>query len=237
MTQVTSPSTVQSATSFANCFLFRGLEPAQRDELFVRSKIRRFEVGQTIFLMGSPGDSMMAVLHGKVRISMSSAQGREIVLAILQDGEVFGEIAMLDGKERTADAQAVTDCVLAVLERRDVLNFLEQNPSAYLRLIEVFCQRMRLTDERFAEVSMLPVHVRLARTFLRLIEDELGSRIRHAPIIRLSQRELGNLTGATREKVNRCLRDWQKAGVVKVEDGVITILKLAGLKQTAEELA
>jgi CRP/FNR family transcriptional regulator, cyclic AMP receptor protein len=142
---------------------------------------------------------------------------------------------MLDGKERTADAQAVTDCVLAVLERRDVLNFLEQNPSAYLRLIEVFCQRMRLTDERFAEVSMLPLPVRLARTFLRLIEDELGSGIRQAPIIRLSQRELGNLTGATREKVNRCLRDWQQAGVIKVERRVITILNLAGLKETAEE--
>jgi CRP/FNR family cyclic AMP-dependent transcriptional regulator len=76
--------------------------------------------------MGTPGDSMMAVLRGKVRISLSSPDGREVQLAGLQEGEVFGEIAMLDGKERTADALAVTPCDLAILERRDTLNFLEK---------------------------------------------------------------------------------------------------------------
>src|SRR6266542_2177767 len=105
--------------------------------------------------MGSPGESMMAVINGKVRISLSSADGREVLLAVLQEGEVFGEIAMLDGKERTADARAATPCDLAILERRDALNFLEKNPKACLRLIEVVCQPMRLADERIAEIAML----------------------------------------------------------------------------------
>lgn len=119
---------------------------------------------------------MMAVLNGKVRISLSSAGGKEIVLATLQEGEVFGEIAMLDGKERTADAQANTDCDLAILERRDVLAVLEKHPSACLRLVEVFCQRMRLTDERIGEVAMLQLPARLARAFLRIANEQMLPR-------------------------------------------------------------
>jgi CRP/FNR family transcriptional regulator, cyclic AMP receptor protein len=112
--------------SFGGCFLFRGLEPAHRDALVAQARLQHFDAGQTIFHMGVPGDSMMAVLRGKVRISLSSPDGREVQLAVLQEGEVFGEIAMLDGKERTADALAVTPCDLAILERRDTLNFLEK---------------------------------------------------------------------------------------------------------------
>jgi hypothetical protein len=104
----------------ANCILFRGLVTGERDAVVARARIRHFAAGETIFLMGSPGTSMMAVLRGTVRISVPSPEGREIVLAILQPGEVFGEIALLDGKERTADARAMTGCDLAVLERRGI---------------------------------------------------------------------------------------------------------------------
>src|SRR5262245_11998017 len=90
--------------------------------------MRQVADGEPMFLMGSPGTSMMAVLSGRVRISIPSNEGREIVLAVLQPGEVFGEIAVLDGKDRTADAHAVTACTLAVLERHDVLEFLERSP-------------------------------------------------------------------------------------------------------------
>src|SRR5262249_22606850 len=96
------------------CTLFRGLPTEDRDRLIARARIRHFAAGQTIFTMGAPGDSMLAVLNGEVRISVPSYRDRELQLAILQPGEVFGEIAVLDGKERTADAQAITDCDLAV---------------------------------------------------------------------------------------------------------------------------
>jgi CRP/FNR family cyclic AMP-dependent transcriptional regulator len=118
----------------------------------------------------------VAVLNGRVRISLSSADGREVLLAMLGEGEVFGEIAMLDGKERTADARAATPCDLAILERRDAVNFLAQAPQACLRLIEVFCQRMRLTDERIAEVAMLRLPARLAKTILRMVDERHDSK-------------------------------------------------------------
>src|SRR5215469_1560205 len=88
--------------SLGNCVLFRDLEAADKDALLARARIRHVPAGETIFLMGFPGDSMMAVLSGNVRISVTSAEGREIVFAILSEGDVFGEIAMLDGQERTA---------------------------------------------------------------------------------------------------------------------------------------
>ena len=105
----------------AGCALFRNLTPDERTALAARAHMRAFEAGDTIFLMGAQHDSMVAVLSGDVKISMTSSEGKEIVLAILHPGEVFGEIAMLDGKPRSADAKALTDCSLAVLDRRDVL--------------------------------------------------------------------------------------------------------------------
>src|SRR5262249_11349622 len=123
----------------ANCVLFRGLVTVERDALVGRARMRQFAAGEPIFLMGSPRTSMMAVLSGSVRISIPSHAGRELVLAMLQPGEVFGEIAVLDGKERTADAHAMTACILAVLDRRDVLEFLERHPNVWPRVVEVLC--------------------------------------------------------------------------------------------------
>jgi Cyclic nucleotide-binding domain len=110
------------------CALFRGLSPVERKVLVAKARVRTFSSGDTVFLMGSQGDSMMAVLDGNVRISVSSPAGKEIVLAIMHAGDVFGEIALLDGKGRTADAKAVSACSLAILERRDVLAFFAQHP-------------------------------------------------------------------------------------------------------------
>jgi CRP/FNR family transcriptional regulator, cyclic AMP receptor protein len=186
--------------------------------------------------MGSPGDSMMAVLSGQVRISVPSPEGREIVLAIFQSGEVFGEIALLDGKERTADARAMTACDLAILERRDVFAFLERQPNAWPRLIEVLCDRLRTTDQHIAEVALLQLPVRLAKALLRMADSEAsGAPGSASGTIQLSQRELGNIVGAARESVNKCLREWQRSGLVRIEGTSITISDRGMLKDVAEK--
>src|SRR6266571_7560131 len=181
----------------ANCVLFRGLVTGERDAVVARARVRHFAAGETIFLMGSPGGSMMAVLSGTVRISVPSPEGREIVLAILQKGEVFGEIALLDGKERTADARAMTASDLAILERRDVFAFLERQPNAWPRLVEVLCERLRATDQHIAEVALLQLPVRLAKALLRIADAEAPAALGQPAVkLQLSQRELGNLVGA-----------------------------------------
>jgi CRP/FNR family transcriptional regulator, cyclic AMP receptor protein len=185
----------------ANCILFRGFESGVRDAIVARARIRHFTAGEPIFLMGSPGTSMMAVLSGRVRISIPSNEGREIVLAVLQPSEVFGEIAVLDGKDRTADAHAVTACILAVLERRDVLEFLARQPGAWPRVVEVLCGRLRATDRQMAEVAMQQLPVRLVKALLRISYVETLTR--PAERIHVSQRELGNIVGAARESVKQ----------------------------------
>ena len=149
------------------CVLFRDLDAEERNVLFARVRVRSYAAGETIFLMGSAGDSLIAVVSGSVRISVPSPDGKEIVLAIIQPMEVFGEITLLDGKERTADAEAIGPCTLAVLERRDVLAFLNDNPKVWPKLVEVLCARLRNTDQHIAEIALLELPTRLAKTLLR----------------------------------------------------------------------
>ena len=220
--------------TLGECVLFRGLNPKERTDLAARARMRNFSAGETIFLMGASGDSMMAVLDGNVRISVPSPEGKEIVLAIIQPGEVFGEIAVLDGKERTAEATAMTDCTLAVLERRDVMAFLESNPTGWPRLVDLLCARLRHSDRQIAEMAFLQLPVRLAKALLRMADMAAGlAGARAGARIRLTQRELGNIVGMTRESVNKCLREWQRKGIIRVDDNAIVIVKRDELEEVA----
>jgi CRP-like cAMP-binding protein len=200
--------------------------------LLARVRLRSYAPGETIFLIGSPGESMMMVLNGSVRISVASHEGREIVLAILHRDDVFGEIAMFDGKERTADARAVTACTIATLARRDVLAYLERYPDSWVRLVEVLCRRLRDTDQHIADIAFLRLPARLAKALLRLTDpaDPPGDP---DSAIQLSQSEIGNLVGAARESVNKCLREWQRSGVIRLTNGAITIADRPTLEQLA----
>jgi len=214
------------------CSLFSGLAEDERRLLVGRAKIKAFAAGQRIFSIGEPGTSMMAVLGGSIRISIPAASGKEVVLAILQPRQIFGEIAVLDGKERTADAQALTDCQVAVLERSDVLGFFDRNPTRWLKIIEVLCERLRRTDQQISDLALQQVPVRLAKTLLRLAEDLTPSG--RGIEIPLSQRELGNFVGASRESVNKCLGDWQRAGILRVEENIIVLTDRKSLDAVAE---
>ncbi len=138
------------------CGLFSGLDPDERKVLFsrVHIRIRTFAPGATIFQKGAPGDHMMAVLDGHVRISVPSADGQALVLGILGPGELFGEIALLDGKDRTADATAASDCSLAILDRSEMLAFLESHPSAWAHIVSVLCDRLRTMNGHLSDLAV-----------------------------------------------------------------------------------
>ena len=214
-----------------NCVLFRGLSDTERSTISACAHIRTFDAGDTIFEVGSPGDQMMSVLSGTVRITLPSKDGKELLLAVIQPGEVFGELAVLDGKVRSADAIAETACSLAILDRRDILAFLERNPSTWLKIVEVLCHRLRRTDQVLAEVALMQLPTRLAKMMLRITES--GSTGQTAKI-RFSQRELASMVGGTRESVNKCLRKWQSGGIVQMSESWISITDRAALEQMAE---
>jgi CRP-like cAMP-binding protein len=216
------------------CGLFQPLSDSEREALFARARPHKYAANENIFLMGSPGDDMVAVVSGTIRISVPSPDGKEVVLAILGPGEICGEIALLDGKERTADANAATECSVVVLERRDVLAFLVKYPDAWTKLVNVFCARMRAVDHQMAEFAMAPLPVRLAKALLRLANPEgYAPDGRAIECIHLTQRELGNMIGVTRESVNKHLRAWQRKGSVRIADRLIVITDRAALEDLA----
>jgi CRP-like cAMP-binding protein len=231
--RTSSPNLEEARALLKKCVLFRNLGEHARDALVARAHMRSYAAGENIFVMGTQHDSMMAVLSGDVKISVSSTDGKEVVLAVLHSGDVFGEIAMLDGNRRSADANAITPCNLAILHRRDVLSALEKNPAAWLGLVEVLCRRLRRTDQHLVELALLEVPGRVAKALLRAVDGEREST-REAADFRLSQRELGNMVGATRESVNKCLQEWQRDGVIRMRRGVISIADRAALEALAE---
>ena len=219
------------------CTLFHGLGEQQRAQLFDRIHLREYAAGDTIFSMGNSGASLMAVVEGSVQITVPSPEGKEIILAIMHAGDVFGEISLLDGQERSADARAMTACTLAILERRDVLRVFENYPQAYFDVVQLLCQRIRRTTTQMAEVTLLDLPPRLARALLRVASSPLSDPATRMPeVVTLSQRELGNIVGATRESVNKCLRIWQLNKIVEVQAAGIRILDQGALESLADLL-
>ncbi len=179
---------------------------------------------------------MMAVLSGRVRICSYSADGREVVLNVINPGEVFGEIALIDGGERTADAFAMEATDLLILSRRDFLPYLEKNPQLCVQLLEVICRRLRSTSEQLEDLNFLDVRSRLAKRLLFLANrhgevSEQGIRIN----VRLSQHMLASMIGTSREAVNKQLRAWEGKGLIDVRRGSITILDREGLEKVINE--
>ena len=135
------------------CALFKALNEQERRDLAAHAQTRTFAPNEPIFRFGEPGSSMMGVVAGTVRISLPAGMDKHLILAELPAGEFFGEIALLDGKPRSASATALTKCELLVLERRDVLPFLERSPTACLNLMQLLCERIRRADERMSEIA------------------------------------------------------------------------------------
>lgn len=163
--------------------------------------------GETLFLKGDPGDALYCVRRGRIHIMATTAAGKHLILNVLGSGDVFGEIALLDGRARSADAVAGEATDLLTIRRSDFLDLLRRQPEIALKLIELLCERLRWTSDRMEEVSLLPLPARLARRLLKLADD-FGEEIE------ISQEELSTLVGVARETVNRQLQIWRKTGIV-----------------------
>lgn len=216
--------------------IFGGLGSEFLDRLSsyaIRQTVKR---GTLIFAKGDPGTSLFAVCSGTVKISTASLGGKDAAFNLITEGAIFGEIAMLDGRPRTADARTITDCELLVIERRDFLQAIHERPEIALRLIEVLCGRLRHTTEQLEDLMFRDLPSRLARTLLRLAESAKPAP--RGRKIMLTQRDLSEMIGRSRESTNKQLRMWEKQKWVLLERGGIVILApdaLAAIASTAAE--
>lgn len=204
--------------------IFSRLADNEVDEILSYASVARHGEGDHIFAKGDPGNSMMAVIKGRIAITVPSPDGRQVVLTVMRDGDVFGEIALLDGKERTADATAMTECELLVVPRRSLLALLERRPDLCIEMLIVLCERLRRTNEQVEDLAFLDLEARIAKVLLRLAEENSQDTPTTRPVaLKISQRALGELVGGSRESVNKHLQDMKRAGLIAIEKGTIVI--------------
>jgi CRP/FNR family cyclic AMP-dependent transcriptional regulator len=197
---------------------FRGLPLSIIQRLASHARQSHCPGGKRIFSKGDEGHGLLAVLSGVVKISVPSEDGKEIVLNLIGANEIFGEIALLDGGPRTADATALGDCELLLLDRRDFLPIVMEEPALSTKLLEVLSARLRRTSQQVEDISFGGLPARLAKALLRLAELQ-GTRSSPRPRVTITQRELGQTIGLSRERTNWYLRDWEKAGYISLEKG------------------
>jgi len=227
------PSPSEKRRLFEGHALFGKLPEADLDALLLHARAERYPAGRVIFAKGSPGRSMMAIVKGSVRISTPSPAGPDIVLTILPAGDVFGEIALLDGADRTADATAITDCDLLVLDHRDFVPFLERRADLCIVLLKLLCQRLRQTDRQFEEAMFGRLEGRIAMTLIRLAHGAPPAAGGDGIMLRITQQELAGMVGAARESVNKQLHVWQKEGVLRLGKRLIEIADIGALETLA----
>jgi CRP-like cAMP-binding protein len=212
--------------------MFSGLAPDAMDQLCRYAKLTSLKRGATISSKGDPGTSLYAVISGTVKISVSSPDGRNAILNLIGPGEIFGEVAVLDGKARTADMTANSNCEIFVIDRREFLPFVRSQPALAMKFIELLCARLRWTSDQVEQVILQDLPGRLASALLGLTERrKLDPTSR---TIAITQQEISEMVGMTRESINKQLRAWAARNWVRLEHGAIVVLEADSLRELAQ---
>jgi CRP/FNR family transcriptional regulator, cyclic AMP receptor protein len=214
--------------------LFAALDGDTAELLAAALTTRAVVRGHVVFEEGDPGDRLFIVLDGKMKISRAAADGRENLLAVLGPGEMFGELSLFDPGERTATASAVTDSTLASLDHDDLRPLLLDQPGVAVQLLRALAQRLRRTNEAMADLVFSDVPGRVAKALLDLAErfgDDEGDgvRVRHD----LTQEELAQLVGASRETVNKALSEFANRNWLRLEGRSVLLLDRERLARRA----
>lgn len=219
-----------------NTFL-GGLPDVALDTLIRRGHIRKYAKGEVICRRDEPGDSLMMILAGRLKITNSNVDGKEVVLNFLGAGDLNGEIAVLDGKQRTANAIALENCEAFVVYARDLLPILSAHPQVMLEIIQVLCEKLRAASA-IIEDNTLEMRARAAKGLLRLAQ-QLGRTSKDGILLNLmvSQSELGNYLSLSRANVSRQLGQLKDANVIKLQGTQIIIVDEKGLSEIAETAA
>jgi CRP/FNR family cyclic AMP-dependent transcriptional regulator len=212
--------------------MFSDLDSEALDQLCRYAKHTVFKRGATIFAEGDPGNCLYAVVSGTVKISTSSPEGRNALLNLIGPGEVFGDMGVLSGWPRSADATANTNCEVYVIDRRDFLPFLRSQPALLMKLIELLCARLRATSDQVEQLILQDLPGRLASALLGLVERRKLEP--ESKTISITQQEISEMVGMTRESINKQLRAWAARGWVRLEHGAIVVLDPVSLRELAE---
>jgi CRP/FNR family transcriptional regulator/CRP/FNR family cyclic AMP-dependent transcriptional regulator len=215
--------------------LLAALTNADREALARSASRRRYRRGDIIFQKDDPGQSLFIVARGSVRIYVPSSQGADLTLAVLGPGQFFGDLSLLDGRPRSASASVLADTSVVTLERSDFVALVRSRPEAAMSVLSTVARRLRDTDEMASDLAFLDVGGRLAKKLLDLAATN-GVRRTDGVLVDMAvtQEELANMIGVTRESVNRNLSVFQRTGLVAKEGRRFVLRDPAGLRRRCE---
>ena len=228
------PSRREICTLLRQSLLFRGLQDAEVAPLVDAVRVIKAKADTVLLHRGDPGDTMLIVVTGRVKIVATSPRETELLLSIVERGQIFGELSVLDGRERSADAIALTSVTLLSLDRKAVPDFLSARTDVLFRVLSVVCGKLRATTDRAQRSAFLAPPARLFRClldFAKVNGESTGEGLR--VLHRLPQRELAASIASSRETVNKVLQHWRKLGLVETGNGYVRIKNVAELAAEA----
>ncbi len=231
MTSRMKEQTPSAVELLARVPLLQGLSQGELERIAPLAVPRSFPKGARVFHEGDESDACYIVRSGDVRVTREHSDGRAIALATLGPGEIVGELAMLDGEVRSASVEALTDIELLAVAARDMRGLLARNPEITAKLVMALTRRVRDTNERVARQSFQTVPSRVAGVLSQLVAEEGSDGSgREGITIRMNQSDLAQLAGTSRESVSRFLAVLERAGVVRVGRGRVTVVEASRLR-------
>lgn len=221
--------------SLAAIPFFGGLDPAALERLAAGMRSRRFRRGEVIFHIGDPGDALFVIVSGEVKISLPSETGDEAILATLRPGDVFGELALLDGAPRSASASALVPTETVILPREKFRELIATEAGVRDALLASIAGELRRLTTHVEELHFLDITGRLAARLVRLAQES-GTPLADGSLrlrTNLTQADLAAMVGCTRQSVNKLLGQFTDDGLIRLERDGIVVTDLEGLSATA----
>jgi CRP-like cAMP-binding protein len=212
--------------------LFQSFRVEDQKHIASLLRTQSLKKGDTLFRKGDEGTTFYLIIRGGIKIVRTSRDGKEIILALLSNGDFFGEMALLDGLSRSADAVAIEPTQLYVLNRKDFLSFVMHNENVLQSIITSLSLRLRRTDDFLEDACFMNISSRLAKKLVELAETRGHQEGDTAHIeLHLTQKQLAGMIGATRESINKALRVLREKGLASVSEDTIRIHDLKRLKR------
>ena len=200
--------------------LFSGLDDDHISAIADIANKRSYPKNAIIINEGDETDSLYLILSGKVKVVLSDEDGKEVIISILEPGAYFGELSLIDDEPRSARVVTMADCQFSIIHKSDFNSVLENNPALVINLLKGLTKRLRDANKNIESLALMDVYGRVARTLLQFAEEEGDKRIIKE---KLTQKDIANMVGASREMVSRIFKDLTTGGYITVESGKITI--------------
>jgi len=206
-----------SVDLFREVPLFADLDDADLESLIAVATRRKFSKDAVIFFEHDPGDSLFMILSGRVKVTILSDDGREIILSVLGENDLFGEMSLLDNEPRSATAIVTEDTEVVILHQKEFLSIVEKRPRVLVLLLAVLSSRLRKANHQIGSLALLDVYGRVASVLLDMAKES-GVRLKDGRVCfrRPTHQEIANMIGATRETVSRMISDLHRQGYIEI---------------------